>query len=808
MTMLLRRHGAYVAFATTSLALAVGATLTVFTIVNALWLQPLPFPDADRLVTLVAESGDTDAPFVQVETFPRWKIFEAVAGQVVTSGAFAGLTPHLVLDEVGREVEMVAVTPQYFTLFGQSIRGRDFTRDDDLLGAEPVAIISDRLWRRAFGARLDKIGAVAAAKPAPIRIIGVAPPGFEGVRRGERADLWIPSNLVQRLAIGGSALAQDRAPTMIFGRLRPGQTPAEVRQHLLQDPDNWSRRSMERTHVVPLTDVFGTPDSRSIAIRERGAATVVAGLAGLVLVAGCATLMALVLVHYERRRRELAVRVALGAARATLVRQLSAELAWVALAGGSAALLMSFWSLRSLPSLSLPGGVDLARLDLSPDWRVLMVSVLTTIVTLVISAFVPIRRFTNADVASELMASSVTTSRSSQRLRQLLLTLHVSATIVVLVAAGLFVRAVVLGFSAGPRFDVDRTAYVAVETMPGFMAPGENLDRRMAIANERARQLRERLGSLPGVERVASGWAPLGVEAAGSVLTPKTVETTGVRRDLRVGAYFGSPEVLSTLGVPLLKGRALTAADATTRPASAIVTASLARTLWNDDEALGQFVSLGGRYGRYTIVGIAQDFAFGSMNEPIAGVVFSVNSGGYGIDPKFIVRTDRPDLQVEAIRTMVKEVIPDAPRVTIVTGHELVARDLGRQRLGAWFFSGFGLIALVLGAGGVFGLVAYLAESRRREFGIRLALGATSNDLVRRGVVAGLVPVAIGVAAGLVAAALVARVFVALLPGLSALDPLTYTSVGLLMIGGATLSGLGAAWRLRSIAPADALRAE
>ena len=212
---------------------------------------------------------------------------------------------------------------------------------------------------------------------------------------------------------------------------------------------------------------------------------------------------------------------------------------------------------------------------------------------------------------------------------------------------------------------------------------------------------------------------------------------------MRVGGYFGGPELLSTLGVPLLKGRALTAADATTRPTPAIVTASLARTLWNVEEALGQVVSLGGRYGRYTVVGIAQDFAFGSMNEPIAGVVLWVHPGGYGIAPRFIVRTDRPELQVEAIRRMVKEVAPDAPRVTILTGHELVARDLGRQRLGAWFFSGFGLIALVLGAGGVFWLVAYLAESRRREFGIRLALGATSGHLVRRGVVAGVVPVAI-----------------------------------------------------------------
>jgi putative ABC transport system permease protein len=152
--------------------------------------------------------------------------------------------------------------------------------------------------------------------------------------------------------------------------------------------------------------------------------------------------------------------------------------------------------------------------------------------------------------------------------------------------------------------------------------------------------------------------------------------------------------------------------------------------------------------------------------------------------------------------------VPDAHRVAIATGREIVARDLGRQRLGAWFFSGFGLIALVLGAGGVFGLVAYLAESRRREFGVRVALGATPRDLVRRGVAAGLVPVGVGAAAGLIAAAIVARVFVSALPGLSTLDPLTYVSVALLMTACAAGAGLTGAWRLRTVAPADALREE
>jgi ABC-type antimicrobial peptide transport system permease subunit len=366
-------------------------------------------------------------------------------------------------------------------------------------------------------------------------------------------------------------------------------------------------------------------------IREQRAGTVVAGLASLVSLAGCATLMTLVLVHYERRRRELAVRIALGASQPRLAAELSGELAWLATGGTGCAVLVAVWSLRALPALALPGGVDLGRLDLSLDWRVGAAALSTTVLSLMSAAFVPVSRFTRASLAGELIGAGSTTPPSSQRHRQTLLGLHVCATIVVLVAAGLSVRAVLYGFSAGPGFDVDRTVYVQVQVVPPFVSSDKDDEARMAVI---------------------------------------------------------------------------------------------------------------------------------------------------------------------------------APRLLISSGRDIVRRDLGRQRLAAWFFSGFGLVALVLGAGGVFGLVAYLAESRRREFGVRLALGATPRDLVWRGVVAGLVPVSIGTAAGLVLAALVSRVFVALLPGLSAFAPLTYASVAALMIGCAAAAGVAGAWRLRRTAPADALRAE
>lgn len=801
---------AYFAFATTSLALAVGATLTVFTIVNALWLEPPPYPEPDRMVTLVGEAGDVDPAYYRIDTLysARWSVFEAVAGQVVTSGRMAGSRPRVVIDSVGRELETLAVTARYFSLFGQSIRGRDFAPADNRGGAEPVGIISDRLWTRVFARRMETIGAVVAARPFPIRIIGVAPPGFHGARRGERADLWIPSNLIPRLTTGVSANQAETVPMLVFARLRPGQTPSEARERLLQTlPDERSRMMLLGVQVVPLDRVFGTSESRAVVIREGGAATVVAGLAGLVLVAGCTTLMALVLVHYERRRRELAVRVALGASRARLVRELSLELTSIAAAGGIGALLLSVWSLRGLPALSLPGGVDLDRLDLSIDARVMLAALTTTVATLAAAALVPIRRFTRAEIATDLIASSSTPPRSSHRLRQSLLAVHVAATNVVLVAAGLFVRAVISGFGAGPGFDVDRTAYATVQVVP-YASTLEEVKRQMTVGSERGRRIRERLLTLPGVEVVASGGAPIGSDAAEALLNPTQLETSGGRRELKVGVYMASAELLPALGVPLLAGRSLTRDDATARPAPAIVTSSLARTLWPNDDPLGQIVSLGGRFGRVTVVGIARDFAYGSLTNGAVGVIVRATSFEPGVEQMLVIRTGRPDLQVAAIRRIVEEVAPDAPRVAITTGREMVARDLGRQRLGAWFFSGFGLVALLLGAGGVFGLVAYLAESRRREFGVRIALGATPRDLVCRGVAAGLIPVALGTVIGLLCAAIVARVFVSLLPGLSTLDPPTHAAVALLMILCALASGLAAALRLHRLEPGDALRAE
>jgi predicted permease len=790
---LVRGHRGYVIGATATLAVAIGINLLVFTIVNALWLRPLPFADADRLVAIPSHA------WVRL-TSPRLRHLEAVAGQVITwFDSTAGRRPRVGIPLVNRPIETLAVTPEYFGFFGLPIRGRDFREEDDRAGAEPVAIVSHRLWRTAFDGNPDIVGTVIDSTPVRLRVIGIAPAGFEGARRGERADLWIPSSLTSRVSSDPGATTVS---LMAYGRLRPGQTIADAVQQTRAD----ARNERDELDVVPLASVYGTPESPTRVIREGTTFAVVAGLALLVLVGGCATLMTLVLVHYERRRRELAVRLALGATPRHLASELVVELGLIGLAGILSALIVAFWGVQALPSLSLPGGIDLRRLNLSFDPRVLAAALAMTFGSLAVAAWWPIGRCTRAGLAGDLLSGPApTASAASQRLRQSLLALQVAATVVVLVGAGLFVRAVQHGFATAPGFAVDRTVFATIEIMPPS-GGSKDVTAQLEVVAERRRRLIDAFRALPAVEAVAAGQPPIEPVLAERALSPARVTTDIGEHELSVGVLWGAPEFTSALGVPLLAGRALTRDDVSRSPARGLITASLARRLWPEGDPLGRIISIGGGRlgGRFEIVGVVADVAYGSLSAPAAGVVFIVNESG----PRFVFRTSTPRALASEIRRTVAAVVPDASRVDVITGREVVARDLGRQQLGAWFFSGFGLVALLLGVGGVFGLVAYLAEARQREYGVRLALGATPRALVRHGVSAALAPVACGTVAGLAGAGWLSALVASLLVGLSGLDPLTYLAAAGLMLAAAYASGLSAAWRLRRVAALDALRQE
>ncbi len=418
-----------------TLALAVGANVAVFTLVNAIWLRPRPVGEPDRVVVIssLGADGETIVDLIHTPQFDRLRglpVFEGLTAQVKFAGLMGNYRPLLVFSDVGSLVETLPVSAEYFQVLRVPVTGRAFAADDDQPGAAPVAIISHRLWTSRFGARRDVIGGTVSTSHGPVTIVGVAAEGFHGARLGEGFDVWLPRNLLPRVTgIAGVPDAADIVmrllPHVLVARLRAGVSVADARRAVEAE----SLAPKARVVVRPLADVYGGADRPTILINEAGILRVVWFTAGLVLLAGCATLAALVMVHYERRRPDLAIRLALGCSRRRLVGQLVAELA----------VLVASWSLGSTTTLSLPSGIDLSRLDLRIDWRVLGAAAAMSLATMVLASLVPLARFTRPALAATATAAATTSSAASIRFRQGMLGLHVTATVVVLIAAGLFV---------------------------------------------------------------------------------------------------------------------------------------------------------------------------------------------------------------------------------------------------------------------------------------------------------------------------------------------------------------------------------
>jgi putative ABC transport system permease protein len=791
------------------LAISIAGPIAGFTLMSALWFKPLPVPNMDRLVVVMSAQGGALADALSID-FPeeadRWSVFEDAAGQVVTHGELGGVRPAIVLRDVGKEVETLAVTSRYFRVLGVPIRGRDFSRADNRIGAEPVAVISDRLWSAAFRRDPTIIGASVPATPFAMRIVGIAPPGFTGARRGERADIWIPANLTSRVS-AVKDIPEDALPTLVIARLKAGQSAGDATRELRARASTESERSlMALVQLAPLMTSFGAPDTKTTVISESLAMTVVGMLAAFVLLTGCTTLMSLTLVNYERRRREFQVRAAIGASRRQIVWLLGRELAVPAVLGSVGGLLLAMWAVRVLPALRLPGGVQLTRLDMSLDWRILTMAVVTGAVTLFTAASVAFMRFSQRNTTPDLLSSKGVSSRSSHRLRQWLLGSHVFVTSLVLLTAGLFIQFVTVAFDRGAGFDVDRTVFVDAQVIPPMFGQVSNLTDLRALREARRQRLEDGLRSLPGISEVASGAPPIG--PASLRVSRLTFETEKVHPDLAVGVMTGSAELTRALGLPLIQGRHLQLEDKGVRPQRILLTEHLARRLWPAGDPIGKVVAQTSSRGRSTsvVVGIISDVPHESIAVPIDGVL--VNVSPLPNQSRYVVRTEQPRAIVPAIERLIREVAPDGPLIRITTGRQLVADDVGRQMLGAWFLSGAGIASLILGAGGVFGLVAYLADSRRRDYAVRIALGGSTVSVRLAAGMAGIAPVLIGAAAGAMCASGLAGTIRSLLPGVPQADPLTYATVSFLLVFAASVAGLVGAGRLRTLSPADVLRVE
>jgi hypothetical protein len=442
------------------------------------------------------------------------------------------------------------------------------------------------------------------------------------------------------------------------------------------------------------------------------------------------------------------------------------------------------------------------------------IGVIGTVLTLTVAVALPLRRSTRADVALELVSSSSRNTPSSLSLRRVTLAVHAAATVAVLVGAGLFVRTVQTALQGGAGFTLDRTLFLTAQIGSNTMSFDADRNAIWGARAARAQDLIDAIAGLPGVRVATTGRSPIGLDQAALAIRSVTLESEGKPQVARLWAAGAGPDYLEALQIPILAGRQLSSSDVVpiedkARPRPVIVTAALARILWPGESPVGR------RFTREQwpaeVVGVAADFAQGSLRlNQQAGMVFAESvamaTRPFTLHLTIGTTVDATTL-VQPVRQALADVFPNAVGVDLATGRDVVTRDLGRERVGASFFSGFGLLALCLGLAGIFGLVAYHAESRRRDLGVRLALGATPRGLMAEIVMMGTTPVLAGTGVGLVIAAIAARTVGAAFFGVSAVDLLTYALVGAALIGGAFVAAITAARRVTRISPMDALRA-
>jgi putative ABC transport system permease protein len=797
--MLVLRHRMHLVLAALTIMLAAGANTAVFSVINSLWIRQPTVKDVDHLVVI----GLTRLKVQWVWTdlglgiFRDTGLFDQLAGQATATDANGlDLQPHVVIEAIGHEVEALAVTPNYFSTLGVRVVGRDFVTEQAASGAPAVGIISDRLWRTEFGRRSDVLGSTVRATPEPITIIGIAPPGFHGALRGQDVDLWIPHALLHRFA--GVDVARQQVSMIAIGRLRSGVTVTSAQAWFARSTD---RRFFRDTVVMPLGRLFGSVGAPAVAIAEGRFITVVALTALLVLASGCGTCMALLLVHYERRRQEIAVRMALGASRARILQLLARELSAPALVSVVGTLVMTHGTLRLLQQFRLPSGLDFGRLDLSADWRVYLVATVACLGILLGAALVPISRIMSSAGSGEMRPSQAARLSSSLHLRRLVLALHAAMATILIATAGLFVQSVRYGQSEAPGFDTERVVFASVRMK---LRPSQGGAQELAGDAAASARLFDALRSLPGVEAVATGASPLSADAEVSLTVPQSIRSGTTQIDVPVVWIHAGPGYVETIGTPLLLGRGGDGQEA-------VVTRTLAEQLWPGQSPLGQPI----RYGPFdgTVVGVA-DLAFGSLKlgRPSAIVTFNqpdppalVLAGMREIS--VAIRVSHPQVRGRIARTL-RDLFPDAVEVRVVTGRDIVDLDLGRERLASWLFSVSGLIASLLGIGGVFGLVAYAVSSDRRAYGIMMAIGASPGAIMRTAIWRGLGPVVVGVAGGIPAAIAVANVLNAQFVGIRPSSPAAYMSTVSAFLVCAVAASVWAARRIRHITPVEVLRSE
>jgi predicted permease len=788
----LRSTPGFALVALLTLALGIGANTAIFSVVRGVLLSPLPFPDADRVIT-VWQSNQSENDLksrVSEPDFLEWKAgtkrFSSIAGYWYAPG---GSTADLTGNGAPEQLDGAYITPGFFeTLGATAAMGRTIRPEEAVTGNDHFIVLSDGLWRRRFGADRAIVGKALTLDGIPFTVLGVMPPAF--TYPADRLDFWTPLSIM-----GPDAIGRQRGSRFldVIGRLAPGATIEQAHDEIA----GIARLTAEREPGARgWTDVTMTPVRDAIVGDVRRPLLVLLGAVGFVLLITCVNIAGLLLARATSRQRELAVRSALGAGRGRIFRQLITESLVLALLGGALGVALAYAGSRALTSI---GAGDLPRATaVRIDGPILLFALGVSTISGLLFGLLPALRATSRNLQGVLRAGSRgSVGNAGQKLRSALVVAEVALAVILVVGAGLAVRSFAKLLEVDPGFNPKNVLAVRLSL------PYERLGDKVPVRYE---ELLARLAAVPGVEAVGSA-KDFPLRGSGELrgpTVPAGANGTGDEQ-IRLDVMHVSADYFKAMGIPLRAGRTFTSADRAGAPVVWIVNDAFVKRYWPNENAVGKTLRMGNT--PIQIVGVVGDFRQKNLATPAEPTAYLHYLQNIRAGMSIAVRTNGNPLRyTNAIREAIWSVDRDQTITSMETLESIVGGNVARPRLLATLLLLFGLMGLALGALGIYGVLAYAVSQRRQEIGVRIALGATPKAVLRLIVGQGMALAGVGVLAGVLGALALTRVMATVLYEVRTTDPATFAVVIVVLLGAGLLASWLPAQRALRIDPVQALR--
>lgn len=798
---MLAKSPGFTLVAVVTLALGIGANSVMFTMLKGVLFRPLPgVPASDQIRSVISISnGGLEWPL----SFPDYRDIRD-RNVVFSEVAASSQTPMNVRigDGEAKRIWGEAVTGNWFQMLGtRTTMGRGLNADDERAGdASPVVVLSHGFWQREYGGRGDILGQVLVIGNRPFTVIGVTEPSFRGSVNGLALELFVPLVTYQQEVAYRKQL-EDRGRHWLVaqGRLKPGMSfeTAKVSLAVLGEQIQNEHKNQALRQTAALIPLWKTPfGSQRILLPVYSLLMVVAAL---VLLISCANVANLLLARTTGRQREIAVRRALGAGRARLLRQLLTESILLSLVGGAAGALAGLWFGEGFSRLEIPTPLPVV-LDVQFDWLVFGFTFAVSLISGVVFGIAPAMQTSAGDVVTFLREGYTTGGAGKSRLRNVLVVAQISAACMLLIGAGLAERSFENSRSLNSGFHTERMALFSVDLKPnGYTA---------TTGPVFYRRLLEQAVSQPGVESAAiASFLPLRVVGAPN----RQVEVEGYvpQPDENMSLFFNlvSPGYFSTMQMSVVQGRDFDWRDDPSRADVAVVSEAFVRHYYAGSDPLGRRIRTGGRWRE--VVGVVQDIQYLTLTEKARPIVYLPLDQNFVEDLTVHVRTAQdPAAMFSAMQGLMKELDPNLPIYRTRTMREHVRFSRGGYYIASNLMGTAGLISLLLATMGIYGVVAYAVGQRTREIGIRMALGASRNEIARMVLGQGFVLATFGVLLGITGALALTRLLGSVLLGVSAQDPVIFSQRALLLAAVALLATYLPARRAARIDPMVALRYE